>query len=77
TPYPQKTNKRRFSLKNFGTDAMDIAKENVTVNHLKSSIKLTEGEASNPLPYQFDFLEGFSKGYKRVLEKSDSIKKLL
>lgn len=77
TPYPQKTNKRHFSLKNFGTDAMDIAKENVTVNHLKSSIKLTAEKASNPLPYQSDFLEGFSKGYKRVQEKSASIKKLL
>lgn len=77
TPYPQKTNKRYFSLKNFGTDAMDIAKENLTVNHLNSSVKLTEEEASDPLPYQSDFLEGFSSGYKKVLEKSTSIKKLL
>lgn len=73
TPYPQKSNEMGFSMKNPGTDAVDIAKENITVTRSNVPITLTNNQAPDPLPFQKDFLGGYSDGYERVMNKREQI----
>lgn len=73
TPYAQETNEMVFTLKHPGTDAIDLAKEKITVTRTTVPITLNDNQAPDPLPHQRDFLEGYSLGYKRVLEVRRSI----
>lgn len=77
TPYPQKTNEMAFSLKNPGTDAVDIAKEKITVTRTMVPIMLADNQAPDPLPFQEDFLNGYSIGYEKVMEKREQIHSIL
>lgn len=77
TPYPQKTNEMSFSLRNPGTDAVDIAKEKITVTRTTVPILLADNQAPDPLPFQEDFLKGYSTGYKKVMDKSEQIHSIL
>ncbi|MEK4875320.1 type 2 lanthipeptide synthetase LanM [Bacillus sp. FSL W8-0102] len=73
TPYPQKTNEMVFSLKNPGTDAVDIAREKLTVTRTTVPIMLTSNQAPDPLPFQEDFLNGYSDGYEKMMDKREQI----
>ncbi|MFV9830543.1 hypothetical protein A4A36_10855 [Bacillus subtilis] len=73
TPYPQKTNEMVFTLKNPGTDAVDIAKEKINVNRTTVPITLTSNQAPDPLPFQEDFLKGYSDGYEKMMDKREQI----
>lgn len=73
TPYPQKTNEMVFSLKNPGTDAVDLAKEKINVNRTTVPIMLTSNQAPDPLPFQKDFLKGYSDGYEKMMDKREQI----
>lgn len=73
TPFPQKTNEMVFSLKNPGTDAIDIAKEKMDVIRTTVPIMLTNNQAPDPLPFQEDFLSGYSDGYEKIMEKREQI----
>lgn len=73
TPYPQKTNEMVFTLKNPGTDAIDIARDKVTVNRTTVPITLTNNQAPDPLPFQEDFLKGYADGYEKVMDKREQI----
>lgn len=77
TPYPQKTNEMVFSLKNPGTDAVDLAKEKVTITRTTVPIMLTGNKAPDPLPFQEDFLNGYSDGYDKMLDKREQIYSIL
>lgn len=73
TPYLQKTNEMVFTLKNQGTDAVDIAKERINVNRTTVPITLTNNQAPDPLPFQEDFLKGYSDGYVKMMDKREQI----
>lgn len=77
TPYPQTTNEMVFSLKNPGTDAIDLAKEKVTVTRTTVPIMLPGNQAPDPLPFQEDFLKGYSDGYEKMLDKREQIYSIL
>ncbi|WP_249856680.1 type 2 lanthipeptide synthetase LanM [Bacillus safensis] len=73
TPYPQKTNEMVFNFKNQETDAIDIAKEKITINRTAVPITMTSNKAPDPLPFQEDFLNGYSDGYKKIMDKREQI----
>lgn len=73
TPYPQKTNEKIFTIKNYGTDAIDIAKEIISVTRPASPIHLAGNQTPDPLPYQSDFLNGYTEGYKSIMDKKEEI----
>ncbi|WP_079528018.1 type 2 lanthipeptide synthetase LanM [Halobacillus hunanensis] len=73
TPYPQVTNEMVFTLKNPGTDAVDLAKEKITVERTTVPITLTDNQAPDPLPFQEDFLNGYSDGYEKMMDKREQI----
>lgn len=73
TPYPQKTNEKIFTIKNYGTDAIDIAKEIISVTRPSAPIQLAGNQTPDPLCYQSDFLNGYAEGYKRIMDKSKQI----
>lgn len=73
TPYPQETNEMIFSLKNPGTDAVDIAKEKISVNRTAVPIMLTNNQAPDPLPFQKDFLKGYSDAYEKIMDNRERI----
>lgn len=77
TPYPQKTNEMAFSLKNPGTDAVDIAKEKITVTRTTVPIMFADNQAPDPLPFQEDFLKGYSTGYEKMMDKREQIHAIL
>ncbi|KPN14193.1 hypothetical protein AKG37_08970 [Bacillus australimaris] len=77
TPYPQKTNEMVFTFKNQETDAIDIAKENITINRTTVPITMTSNKAPDPLPFQENFLSGYSDGYKQMMEKREHIYSLI
>ncbi|MCM3003316.1 type 2 lanthipeptide synthetase LanM [Priestia koreensis] len=73
TPYPQETNEMVFTLKNAGTDAIDLAKEKITVKRTTVPITLVGNQPPDPLPFQKDFLNGYSDGYEKVMDKREQI----
>lgn len=73
TPYPQKSKELVFSLKNPETDAIDIAKDNVSIDKTSVPIMLIDEQVPDPLPFQKDFLKGYSDGYEKVLGKQKQI----
>ena len=73
TPYPQKTNEMVFTLKNPGTDAVDIAKEKININRTTVPITLTNNQVPDPLPYQEEFLLGYTDGYEKIMDKREQI----
>lgn len=77
TPDPQETNEMIFSWKNFGTDATDIAKDKIIVTRDTVPLRLEDGSAPNPLPYQKDFVQGYIDGYAKVKECRAEIKREL
>lgn len=66
SPYPQETVEKIFRLRNCNTDAIDIAKETISIPRLASPIALTNNEPVNPLPLQANFLDGYTNGYKKL-----------
>jgi type 2 lantibiotic biosynthesis protein LanM len=77
TPFPQESYEMAFSWKNPGTDAIDLAKEKITVTKTNQPIMLTENRAPDPLPFQGDFLKGYSDGYNKVMNKREQIYSVL
>ncbi|WP_186326272.1 type 2 lanthipeptide synthetase LanM [Priestia megaterium] len=73
TPYPQEANEMIFSLKNPGSDAVDIAKEKITINRTAVPIMLTDNQAPDPLPFQKDFLKGYSDAYEKIMDNKEQI----
>ncbi|MBC6308476.1 type 2 lantipeptide synthetase LanM [Listeria sp. FSL L7-1582] len=73
TPFSQETTEMIFSMKNYGTDAVDIAKEKKEIKRLTIPLTLHGGKAPNPLSYQRDFLNGYSVAYKKVISKKEEI----
>ena len=77
TPYPQKTTEKIFTIKNYGTDAIDIAKEIINVTRPSFPLRLTGNKTPDPLPYQSDFLDGYTYGYKMIMDKREQICQVL
>lgn len=77
TPYPQKTSEKIFTIKNYATDAIDIAKEIIDVKRPSSPILLKGNNTPNPVLYQTDFVAGYTFGYKRIIEKKDEMYSVL
>lgn len=77
SPYPQKTKTKIFTFKNFGTDAMDIAKDLLITNQYSNPLLTKNSEYFNPLPLQKHFIDGFSQGYMKILEKKEEIQRFL
>lgn len=77
TPYPQETIEKIFTIKNPGTDAIDLAKKSVPIRRTSVPLTLFEGEIPDPVPYQNNFVEGYEKGYKEILNKIEEIINLL
>lgn len=77
TPYPQKTKEKMFGIKNWGTDAVDIAKMEVEISHCAHSLTLEDGSAPDPVPYQNEFVNGFIDGYQEIMMKQKQIADLL
>ena len=77
TPYPQKAESMVFSFRNIGTDAIDIAKEKVTIDRLASPIKLDSKKIIDPIDYMNEFIRGYRKGYLKIISNRRKIKDLL
>lgn len=77
TPYPQKTQEKVFSMINFGTDAVDISKQLIDVGKETKPILLENNGFHNPVLFQKDFVYGYQKGFKKVLENKLLILKVL
>ena len=73
TPYPQETNERIFSIKNPGTDAIDIAKQKIIISRSSLPIKLFGNKLVDPLPFQSNFIDGYICGYKKCMSKKKEI----
>lgn len=77
TPYPQETNEKIFTIKNPSTDAIDIAKEKINITRPSLPIKLVGDELLDPLPFQPDFLDGYTEGYRKIVSKRKEICSIL
>lgn len=77
TPFPQKTQKKVFTMINFGTDAIDIAKKDYAVSRIANPLEIEGDITNNPLLYQDDFIKGFRAGISTILEKKSDLIKIL
>lgn len=77
TPYPQDTEESFFGFKNVGTDAIDIAKEKAKVDRIANPLKVKTDKVIDPVDYMKDFLRGYRKGYKEILNHKDEIIELM
>lgn len=77
TPYPQETNEKIFTIKNLGTDAIDIAKEKINITRPSLPIKLVGDQLIDPLPFQPHFLDGYTEGYKKIVSKRKEVCSML
>lgn len=73
TPYPQETIEKVFTLINPGTDAVDLAKKNVPITRASIPLTLFDGSIPDPVPFQNNFVEGYERGYKEILNKKEEI----
>lgn len=77
TPAKQKTKKDGFNIINFGTDAVDIAKQNIEVERIANPMRIKNNIVNDPLPYQNIFTRGFKEGIKSIILKKGSIISIL
>lgn len=73
TPYPQETIEKIFTIKNPGTDAVDLAKTNVAIRRVSVPLTLSDGSIPDPVPYQNSFVKGYERGYKEISNKKEEI----
>jgi len=73
TPYPQETREKVFRFRNLGTDAVDIAKEIVTLPRLASPLVGEDQAPADPLPHQRAFVDGYKTGYRFVMLRREAI----
>lgn len=77
SPYPQESREKVFRFRNVGTDAMDIAKEIVTLPRLATPLVHDDGTPADPLPHQRAFVDGYRAGYRLVMRHRDALAKRL
>ncbi|MVF16000.1 type 2 lanthipeptide synthetase LanM [Fructilactobacillus sanfranciscensis] len=77
TPYPQKTSQKVFQMIDFGTDKMDIAKSELSVERIANPIKLKTNLINDPLPYQKNFENGFDMGTNIIIDNKKQLTNLL
>ncbi|HEM4298606.1 TPA: DUF4135 domain-containing protein, partial [Streptococcus suis] len=77
TLFPQETNEKVFRLKDFGTDGMDIVKETIKSTKQSTSFLFDSARDIRPLEFQTEFIAGYEKGYYKVLQSKNQIKRVV
>lgn len=67
TPYRQESKKAIFTMKNVGTDAIDISREIVTFERLDNPIICEDKNIIDPILYQKDFIKGYKVGFEMIV----------